>query len=308
MTFQYRPRHTSSNLRGWYLYSSKVIRTEKTHDIVIEWYRNEKDKSNVFYEVRMSHSYLKQIAKQEYKLLTYRQDTPPMKWDDLNYWHSGEWQAIQERLDELDLIGSPYNPIRDNLFRALDKTPLEKVKVVILGQDPYPNPKHATGLAFDVPNYTKVWPPTLVNIHKELCNDLSLPWPKKPSLMPWAARGVLLWNATPTVQSFKSGHQPRIDFNGIPSPSYWYEWDPLTEEIVSTISERVEGCVFLLWGSRAQKYGSLVDTSKHKIHASVHPSPLSCNRGWWGSRPFSTANAYLTKMGKEPVKWQTYET
>lgn len=228
-----------------------------------------------------------------------------MEWDELDYWKSGEWQVIQEHLDYLDTIGSPYNPSRDNLFAALDATPFDKVKVVIIGQDPYPKANHATGLAFDVPNTTKLWPPTLVNIHKELCDDMGYPWPKKPSLKPWAARGVLLWNATPTVQTGKPGHQPRIEYNGRVWPTTWDEWEPLTEEIIKTLSNKRLGIVFVFWGSRARKYEKFVDSKKHKTFYAVHPSPLSADRGWWKSRPFSSINKLLKDLGQEPIDWQT---
>lgn len=228
-----------------------------------------------------------------------------MEWDELEYWRTGEWQVIQERLDELDKIGGGYTPKRDNIFNALEATPFEKVDVVLIGQDPYPDPKYATGLAFDVNNGTKIWPPTLVNIHKELCDDMGYPWPKKPSLKPWAARGVLLWNATPTVQSYKAGHQPILEFNGKFSGSYWYEWEPLTEEIIKTLSDKREGIVFIFWGARASKFEKFVDSKKHKTFHAVHPSPLSANRGWWKSRTFSSVNKLLKDLGKGPIDWRT---
>ena len=228
-----------------------------------------------------------------------------MEWDDLSYWQSGEWQVIQERLDYLDENGSPYNPSRDNLFAALDATPFEKVKVVILGQDPYPKARNATGLAFDVPKSTKLWPDSLINIHKEVCDDMGYEWPKNPSLKAWAARGVLLWNSTPTVMEGKPGHQPPVWFNGKPQGSYWYEWEPLTEEIIKTLSDKKLGIVFMLWGRKAQEFEKFVDTKKHKVIKCIHPSPLSANRGWFGSRPFSTCNTYLKQLGLDAIDWRT---
>lgn len=216
-----------------------------------------------------------------------------MEWDDLNYWRTGEWQVVQERLDDLDKAKTTYNPRRECLFNALDATHFDEVKAVILGQDPYPNPKFAMGLAFSVPKNVKDIPESLKNIFDEYESDLHYPRPKNGSLEPWTGRGVLLWNTTPSVLANHSG-----------SHTDWCEWKPLTEEILSTLSEVHTGLVFMLWGKHAQSMSKYIDTTKHSIQSSAHPSPLSAKKGWFGSRPFTTANDLLVKKDKEPIDWR----
>jgi len=242
----------------------------------------------------------------------------PFQWDDLNFWQSGEWQVIQERLDELDEDKIVYTPKREDMFNALDATPFEKVKVVILGQDPYPDPKLATGLAFSIPKNVKKYPPTLENILHEYDTDLngyagnddwsikkdgpkSYPKPSSGNLEPWAAKGVLLWNSAST---FTKGNEPSGRDRG--SSGSWWEWDELTKEIISKLSEDKVGLVFIAWGGIAQGYVTHVDDRKHRILHSPHPSPLSARRGsgFFGSRPFTTCNAKLVEMGQAPIDWK----
>lgn len=222
-------------------------------------------------------------------------------WEQMKYWESGDWQAAREKLDNID---GYFNPSRDNLFRALDLTPFESVKVCIVGQDPYPNPSHATGVAFSIPKDLKVYPPTLANILVEYMKDLEVQVPTSGNLEKWCSEGVLLWNATPTCATWKPA-----------SHSDWEEWVPLTREIVWSLSAR-KGVVFAFLGARAREYAKLVDTTQKNGTANnccletSHPSPLSASPKkryavppFRGSRLFSTINAKLRSMKKETVDW-----
>jgi uracil-DNA glycosylase len=181
-------------------------------------------------------------------------------------------------------------PARDNYFAALEKTPLEKVKVIILGQDPYHGEGQAQGLSFSVPeNYPL--PPSLKNIFKELVSDMACSAPTHGSLEHWASVGVLLLNTVLTVEKNK------------PASHAGKGWESITDEIIKTVSAEIPHCVFILWGSPAQKKKKLIDTKKHLVLESVHPSPLSSYRGFFGSKPFSTANKYLEKYQIAPIKW-----
>jgi len=181
-------------------------------------------------------------------------------------------------------------PAGSRIFAALDHTPFSKVKVVILGQDPYHGDGQAHGLCFSVPEGIAI-PPSLVNIYKELNTDLGIPIPKSGNLEKWAHQGVLLLNATLTVRANQAGsHQRR-------------GWENFTDEIIRQLSARQTGLVFILWGSYAQAKESLIDRSKHFILKSVHPSPLSVYRGFFGCRHFSQTNKLLIQSGKQPVDW-----
>ncbi len=182
-------------------------------------------------------------------------------------------------------------PAPQNIFRAFDLCPLDQVKVVILGQDPYHGPKQANGLCFSVSPGLR-FPPSLQNIFKEMLTDLQLKDPPKSGdLEAWAKQGVLLLNATLTVEARKAGsHQQK-------------GWEELTDAAIKTVSEQKEGVVFILWGRYAQNKTPLIDTSKHLIIKSPHPSPFSANRGFFGSRPFSQTNAYLKQKQKAPINW-----
>ena len=181
-------------------------------------------------------------------------------------------------------------PPGNRIFAAFDHTPFSKVKVVILGQDPYHNDGQAHGLCFSVPDGVAV-PPSLVNIYKELNSDLGIPIPRSGNLEKWANQGVLLLNATLTVRAYQAGsHQKR-------------GWENFTDEVIRQLSARHCGLVFILWGSYAQAKESMIDTSKHYILKAVHPSPLSVYRGFFGCRHFSKTNELLAGAGKEPIDW-----
>ena len=181
------------------------------------------------------------------------------------------------------------------IFNAFNRTPFDKVKVVILGQDPYHEPGQAQGLAFYVPPDIQT-PPSLVNIAKELGEDVGGQGTadngqRVPDLLSWTDQGVLLLNATLTVAAHCAGsHQGK-------------GWETFTDAVVRALAERREHLVFILWGSYAQKKGWFIDRQKHCVIASAHPSPLSAYRGFFGSKPFSKANAYLSAHGIDPVIW-----
>ena len=177
------------------------------------------------------------------------------------------------------------------IFNAFDLCPPEKTKVVILGQDPYHGPGQAHGLCFSVPMGVP-HPPSLINIFKELEKDVQTPYPKSGDLSPWAKQGVLLLNATLTVEAHRAGsHQGK-------------GWEKFTDQVIQILSDQYENIVFLLWGSYAKQKLKLIDGEKHCVLTSGHPSPLSANRGYWfGNGHFSRTNAYLTAQGKEPIDW-----
>ena len=176
------------------------------------------------------------------------------------------------------------------IFNAFNRTPFDKVKVVILGQDPYHEPGQAQGLAFYVPPDVQP-PPSLVNIAKELDADVQGGAGGVPDLLSWTDQGVLLLNATLTVAAHRAGsHQNR-------------GWESFTDAVVRALAEQREHLVFILWGSYAQRKGAFIDRTRHCVIESPHPSPLSAYRGFFGSKPFSRANAYLAANGIEPVKW-----
>jgi uracil-DNA glycosylase len=181
-------------------------------------------------------------------------------------------------------------PPGNRIFAAFDHTPFSKVKVVILGQDPYHNDGQAHGLCFSVPDGVAI-PPSLVNIYKELNSDLGIQIPRSGNLEKWANQGVLLLNATLTVRAYQAGsHQKR-------------GWENFTDEVIRQLSARHSGLVFILWGSYAQAKESMIDTSKHHVLKAVHPSPLSVYRGFFGCRHFSRTNELLIAAGKEPIDW-----
>lgn len=176
------------------------------------------------------------------------------------------------------------------IFNAFDQCPFEKVKVVIIGQDPYHGDGQAHGLCFSV-NDGIAFPPSLLNIFKEIERDLGKPMPSSGNLTRWAQQGVLLLNATLTVQAHTAGsHQGK-------------GWEQFTDAVIKTLAENTEHVVFLLWGSYAQKKGAVIDPKKHLVLKSVHPSPLSAYRGFIGNNHFSLANKYLKDHGKEEIVW-----
>ncbi len=183
-------------------------------------------------------------------------------------------------------------PKGNEIFNALDTTPFEDVKVVIMGQDPYPNPGHAHGLCFSVQEHVKPFPPSLINIFKEIEQDLGIPFPANGTLTRWAKQGVLLLNAVLTVRK------------GQPRSHQGKGWEQFTNEIIKKISDEKENVVFLLWGGDAKKKKKLIDTTKHFVLESGHPSPLSANRGYWfGNKHFSKTNKFLQSKGLKEIKW-----
>lgn len=182
-------------------------------------------------------------------------------------------------------------PPGHQIFSAFDSTPFDKVKVVILGQDPYHGPGQAHGLCFSVNPGVK-HPPSLRNIFKEIENDLGIPYPKSGSLMPWAEQGVLLFNATLTVRAHQAGsHQKK-------------GWEQFTDAIIKKLSDEKENLIFLLWGNFAISKSALIDQTKHHILTTVHPSPLSAHRGFFGCKHFSKTNQLLSQNGLKPIDWR----
>ena len=182
-------------------------------------------------------------------------------------------------------------PESDSVFEAFNTATFDKVKVVILGQDPYHGPRQAHGLCFSVFEDAKI-PPSLKNIFKEIETDLGKPVPENGNLERWADQGVLMLNAVLTVKAHSAGSHSRKG------------WEKFTDRVIELLSEKKENLVFLLWGGPARKKGSKIDASRHLILESGHPSPLSAIRGhWFGNRHFSKANEYLIAHGKEPVEW-----
>jgi len=181
-------------------------------------------------------------------------------------------------------------PKSDLIFNALNTTLFDDVKVVILGQDPYHGPGQAHGLCFSVLPDVRI-PPSLLNIFKELHQDLGFEIPKHGYLQSWAEQGVLLLNATLTVEQNQAGsHQKK-------------GWEQFTDSIVQLLNKQCEGLVFLLWGNYAQNKGALIDTKKHLVLKAPHPSPLSAHRGFFGTQHFSKTNTYLVKQGHQPIDW-----
>lgn len=214
----------------------------------------------------------------------------------------GGWKAKLE-----DQFGQPYfqdlaafvreeyqratvYPAPKNIFRAFDETPFDAVKVVILGQDPYHGPNQANGLCFAVNPDVKA-PPSLQNIFKELESDLGHPVHRDPDLVRWSKQGVLLLNATLTVNAHTPGsHQGK-------------GWEQFTDAVIKKLNDEKEGIVFILWGNYAKQKGAHIDRAKHLVIESAHPSPFSAHSGFFGSKPFSRANAYLEKQGQQPIEW-----
>ena len=186
--------------------------------------------------------------------------------------------------------GKRIFPKGADYFRALDLTPIDKVKVVILGQDPYHGAGQAHGLCFSVQPGVRI-PPSLVNIYKEMQSDLGIPPARHGFLESWARQGVLLLNSVLTVEEARAAsHQGR-------------GWERFTDQVIRAVNDQVGHCVFILWGSYAQKKAAFVDQSRHLVLKSAHPSPLSAHNGFLGSRPFSKANQWLEEKGRGAINW-----
>ncbi|WP_300790554.1 uracil-DNA glycosylase [uncultured Bacteroides sp.] len=176
------------------------------------------------------------------------------------------------------------------IFNAFNLCPFDKVKVVIIGQDPYHGPGQAHGLCFSVNDGIQL-PPSLVNIFKEINSDLGKPIPQSGNLTRWAEQGVLLLNATLTVRAHQAGSHQRKG------------WEEFTDAVIRKLAEEKNNLVFILWGAYAQKKGAFIDRNKHLVLTSVHPSPLSAHSGFFGNHHFSLANDYLVKNGKTAIDW-----
>jgi uracil-DNA glycosylase len=187
-------------------------------------------------------------------------------------------------------LGKVIYPPGSLLFNAFNTTPFEKVKVVLLGQDPYHGKGQAHGLSFSVPEGIKP-PPSLINIFKELQSDTGVPIPRHGNLSKWAQQGVLLLNACLTVRENDPLSHSKIG------------WTQFTDSVISTISATKKNAVFLLWGKYAQEKQALIDETKHLVLKAAHPSPYSANNGFFGCRHFSKANDYLMKNGLDPIDW-----
>lgn len=195
-------------------------------------------------------------------------------------------EFVEQRSAETTVYPAP-----NDIFTAFNLTPLDRVKVVIVGQDPYHGPRQAHGLSFSVPEGVR-FPPSLLNILKELRDDLAIEMPEAGDLSAWARQGVLLLNAVLSVEEGKANsHQGK-------------GWEILTDRAIQAVSENCKNVVFVLWGSFAQKKICLIDQQKHLILKGVHPSPLSSYRGFFGSKPFSQINAYLNETGQKVIDWR----
>lgn len=199
--------------------------------------------------------------------------------------------TLRQFLLERKSLGAVIYPPGELIFNALNSTPFEKVKVVILGQDPYHGPGQAHGLCFSVQDGVSL-PPSLINIYKELASDLDCEIPTGGDLQHWADQGVLLLNAVLTVERGQAAsHQGK-------------GWERFTDRVVSALNDGRDGLVFMLWGSYAIKKGSVIDRGRHLVLTAPHPSPLSAYRGFFGCRHFSSANEWLCEKGEAPIDWR----
>ncbi len=221
-----------------------------------------------------------------------RELKPGRGWDQ---WLAGEFrqpymQQLAEFLASEEAAGKVLFPERRHCFNALNTTPLDQVKVVIIGQDPYHGPGQAHGLCFSVRPGVKI-PPSLVNMFKEIRDDLGIEPPDHGCLQTWAEQGVLLINAVLTVEQANAGaHQGK-------------GWERFTDKIIETVNQHRKGVVFLLWGNYARKKGLIIDRNRHLILEGPHPSPLSAFRGFFGCKHFSKANEWLIQQGETPIDW-----
>lgn len=195
---------------------------------------------------------------------------------------------IQAQLNQATQGCNVYPP-QEQIFSAFDKTPLDQVRVVILGQDPYHEANQANGLAFSVNSGTKM-PPSLRNIFKELKDDFGGDLRTNTDLSDWAEQGVLLLNTSLTVIEGQANSMARL-------------WEPFTDAVIRLLNEQERPIVFVLWGNNARKKKSIIDVSRHCVIESAHPSPLSANRGFFGSKPFSKTNQILKQLGEDEIRW-----
>ena len=200
-------------------------------------------------------------------------------------------KPIRKKISEASLQKKKIHPSSKDIFKAFELTSFKNVKIIILGQDPYHGSNQANGLAFSVNSEVR-FPPSLLNIFKEYSTDLNLPIPIDGDLSAWAKRGVLLLNSILTVES------------GSPGSHKNFGWEEFTNQIIKALSDKKSNLVFILWGAYAQSKKVFIDSSKHLIIATPHPSPLSAHRGFFGSKPFSKTNDYLRKNKNEEIDWR----
>ena len=198
--------------------------------------------------------------------------------------------SLAARLHEEKDAGIRIYPPGGMIFRAFDLCPLDKLKVVIIGQDPYHGEGQAMGLSFSVPEHISA-PPSLKNIFKEISSDLGISMSGKPDLSSWAEQGVLLLNTVLTVRAGQAHSHASLG------------WETFTDKVISLINQHREGVVFLLWGSHAQKKGAIIDKQRHHVLKAPHPSPLSAHRGFFGCNHFVLANQWLEQRGETPIDW-----
>lgn len=201
-------------------------------------------------------------------------------------------QGLASFLETETAAGKTILPPEELRFLALEAISLPEVKVVILGQDPYPTIGHAHGLSFSVLPSVKPLPRSLNNIHKEMLSDLGINNKDAGYLLAWAQQGVLLLNTVLTVEAGNAGsHQKK-------------GWEAFTDAVIQAVNQQAQPVVFILWGAQAQKKVALIDQTKHHILTSAHPSPLSAKQGFFGSQPFSQANTFLQNQGRSPINWE----
>lgn len=224
-------------------------------------------------------------------LAAFRDDPGTAGWRALPFFSDGTADAIAAEIDQRIAAGAEVLPPAPAIFAALTLTPLEAVKAVILGQDPYPTPGDAHGLAFSYVGRRRL-PPSLKTILAEMADDLGCPAPARGDLSGWARRGVLLLNTALTVEAGAAGAHLGLG------------WAALADQAVAAVSARRPAVAFLLWGGPARKRAALIDAAKHLVLACGHPSPLNRARDFRGTRPFSRANAWLAERGEAPVDWR----
>ena len=224
-------------------------------------------------------------------LAAFRQDPAAAGWLALPFFADGTAEVVAREVDACIASGKQVLPAPENVFNALALTPLERVKVVVLGQDPYPTPGDAHGLAFSYVGRRRL-PASLQAILAEMAEDLGCPKPQSGDLSAWARQGVLLLNTALTTEAGCAGAHLKLG------------WSPLADEAVAAVSASRPAAVFLLWGAPARRRAALIDRAKHLVIESGHPSPLNRQRDFAGTRPFSRANAWLVEHGLEPIDWR----
>lgn len=224
-------------------------------------------------------------------LAEFRRHKEAKGWHALPFFQDGSADAVAAKVDAVIASGAQVLPPPEAVFTSLTLTPLEKVKVVILGQDPYPTPGDSHGLAFSYRGSRRL-PASLRTILAEMADDLGVPMPKSGDLTKWAKQGVLLINTALTVEAGQSGAHMK------------FGWSALVDQVMAAISERQPAVVFLLWGGPARKRAVLADRSKHLVIEAGHPSPLNRLNDFRGTKPFSRANAWLEEKGLDPVDWR----